>query len=84
MMRSTKRSRQVSQAITFYFKTTEFVMAHSRQPKGRGGWAFEFNGRPPVFSPSMTYGEAKKWVMDYIRCEAPADFKGCVVVNVCP
>ena len=56
----------------------------SRLPKGRGSWAFEFNGREPVFAPSMTYGDAKKWIKEHIRSEAPADFKGCVVVNVCP
>lgn len=49
------------------FTTTEFEWAHGRRPRGRGSWAFRpYDDRDFdsfVFSPSMTYSEAKKWVV---------------------
>jgi len=75
----------MAQHIGFEFSTREFELSHGRSPKGRGSWAFEYDGQEPVFTPGgMTYLEAKAWVKTRIRSEAPADFVGVVVVNVCP
>lgn len=48
------------------FDTFEFELSHGRSPRGRGSWAFApFHLRKSldatVFSPSMTYTEAKRW-----------------------
>jgi len=64
------------------FDTTEFFRTYFRQPKGYGGWAFEFENRVR-FAPSSTYADAKKWAVAQVRAAAPDDFAGTVVVNVC-
>lgn len=55
-------------AITF--DTSDYYNSHLREPRGRGSWAFmlesDFRSGENYFenikwSPSMTYGEAKKW-----------------------
>jgi hypothetical protein len=47
------------------FNTIEFVKSHGCAPRGRGSWAFSSERNGPIenvlFSPSMTYAEAKKW-----------------------
>jgi len=51
----------------FAFDTTDYEFTHGRKPRGRGGWAFSFERHPDVLSdavvwtPSMTYVEAKRW-----------------------
>ena len=53
--------------ITFWDRP--FVQTHARSPRGRGSWAFvpsPYHGSGieldhTVFSPSMTYTEARKW-----------------------
>jgi hypothetical protein len=55
--------------MTEFFNTSPFERSHGRSPRGRGSWAFCSNWvlnredylDHTVFSPSMTYGEAKKW-----------------------
>jgi hypothetical protein len=51
------------------FVTDLFEISHGKKPKGRGSWAFcpweharanDYLDHT-VFSPSMTYGDAKKW-----------------------
>lgn len=72
----------MAQKITFDFNTAEFCTAHGKEPRGRGSWAFAFEGREPVFSPSMTYAEAKRWIKEHICSVAPAEFYGCVLIDV--
>lgn len=51
------------------FETLPYELSHGRSPRGRGSWAFcPFHLRNAadyiehtVFSPSMTFAEAKKW-----------------------
>lgn len=43
------------------FTTREFERSHFRAPRGQGCWAFLVCGET-YWSPSMTYGEAKKWL----------------------
>lgn len=46
-----------------YVETNEFFNSHGKQPKGRGIWVFEIDGKNYWFSKTgigMTYGEAKK------------------------
>lgn len=74
----------MAQHITCYFDSHQFVMSHMRRPKGFGSWAFEFEGKGPVFTPAMTYGDAKKWIAKHIKTVAPADFTGAVLVKVLP
>lgn len=49
------------------FDTRQFVLSHGREPRGRGSWAFDSDrrGNDPVFSPSMTYQDAKKWAANH-------------------
>jgi hypothetical protein len=45
------------------FDTREYEASHGQKPRGRGSWAFQVEDDIlPVFSPSMTYTEAKRWV----------------------
>ena len=71
-------------SVRVVFDTAPFVRSHMREPKGRGSRAFAFEGREPLFSPSMTLADARKWAADQVRAAAPADFKGTVVVSVLP
>lgn len=49
--------------MTATFHTAEYELSHGRKPRGRGSWAFYVDGDElPVFSPSMTYTDAKRWV----------------------
>lgn len=53
-----------------YFDTTPYRASHLREPRGRGSWAFEFEGyrdRDILWSPSMTYTEAKKWAVEEVK-----------------
>jgi hypothetical protein len=71
-------------AIRVSFDTAPFVSSHAREPRGRGSWAFSFEGREPIFSPSMPLAEAKRWAAEQVRAAAPAGFSGTVVVAVLP
>lgn len=47
--------------------TTAYQFSHTRTPRGRGGWIFAPKGGEDVpeawkTSPSMTYGDAVKWL----------------------
>lgn len=70
----------------FEFSTSQFVLSHGRAPKGRGSWAFVVRevSREPVFTPSMTYAEAKTWIKNCVRPMVPAEFVGTVVIEVLP
>jgi hypothetical protein len=48
------------------FETLPYEMSHGRSPRGRGSWAFapfhlRNDSAAAVFSPSMTFTEAKRW-----------------------
>jgi len=59
------------------FNTYTFQASHGKAPRGRGSWAFSLDraGRDHlIFSPSMTYGEAKRWAREeYKRLAAGAE-----------
>ncbi len=42
------------------FDTAPYVRSHMKPPRGRGSWAFCFGESEAWFTPSVTYGEAKK------------------------
>lgn len=48
------------------FNTTQYVNSHGHEPRGRGTWAFFGDRRmrieDAIWSPSMTYTEAKAWM----------------------
>jgi hypothetical protein len=50
------------------FCTRPFFRSHMREPRGFGSWAFAPTAEAPmeqvVFSPSMTFTAAKKWVRE--------------------
>ena len=59
------------------FFADEYQRNHGASPKGRGSWAFQVTqiggheGQGPVhFSPSMTLGEAKRWMAPIARADA--------------
>lgn len=53
--------------------SSPFVRSHMKDPRGRGSWAFSLEANPRdvvknvVFSPSMTWGEAKVWARQWFR-----------------
>lgn len=62
------------------FNDTQYQFSHGRTPRGRGSWAFEIRGLDGIhFSPSMTYGEAKRWMREQAKQVVPA---GAAVVRV--
>lgn len=69
---------------TVSFNTAPFVRSHMVEPRGRGSWAFSFEGREPIFSPAMTLVEAKKWAKAQVIAAAPAGHSGAVVVDILP
>ena len=71
------------QHISFEFDARNYEFTHGRAPKGYGSWAFAFEGRAPVWAPSSSYADAKRWIKQHIRTVAPADYRGVVVVEVC-
>ncbi len=70
--------------MTFDFSTREFRFSHGKEPRGFGGWAFSIEGSEPVWAPSSTYADAKKWARAKAREMAPADFTGAVRIEVLP
>jgi len=49
------------------FDDSKFRASHMVAPKGRGSWAFEFEG-DVFFSPSwMSFAEARKWAKDAVK-----------------
>lgn len=59
-----------------YFDTTAYQKTYGFTPRGRGSWAFVLkgaiaygDGREIMWTPSMTYTEAKKYLL--------AKFPGC-------
>ena len=70
--------------MTFDFDTREYSFSHGKEPRGYGSWAFEFEGKEPVWAPTSTHADAKRWVRQHIRSVAPADYAGDVRINVCP
>lgn len=55
------------------FDTSPFVRSHFYAPRGRGSWAFSTESNPDVlgptmlWSPSMTFGEAKSWARQQVQ-----------------
>jgi hypothetical protein len=68
------------------FDITPWVSSYGKMPRGRGSWAFvtaeHYNTggelENTVFTPSMTYSEARKWVA--VRPE----FRSAEVIMVLP
>jgi hypothetical protein len=64
--------------MRFEFDTSEYRLSHVHNPRGRGTWAFGINSRDPepgqvLWSPSMTYTEAKAWAKRELRlCGHPS------------
>ena len=52
--------------IRITFNDTPYRNSHLTAPRGRGSWAFGDSPDTPidkvVYSPSMTYAEARKWM----------------------
>jgi hypothetical protein len=60
--------------------TTEYRQSHLREPRGRGAWAFYVgDDLEPLWSPSMTYTEAKRWLREQLKNRV---LPGGVVVRV--
>lgn len=70
--------------MSIIFDPMPYIRSHGRAPRGRGSWAFAFEGREPIFSPSMTLAEAKRWAAAQVRAAAPAGYDRDVVVEVLP
>lgn len=63
------------------FSTREFFRSHGKEPRGRGSWAFQVEDTTKVvFSPSMTFSEAKAWM----RKQVAAARNENVYVDVLP
>lgn len=59
--------------MTIEFLTDEYEFSHGCAPRGRGSWAFAEDrnahacSQQILWSPSMTYPEAKKWARDELK-----------------
>lgn len=69
--------------MTVHFDTSPFTRSHGTEPRGRGSWAFADNARGDraVFSPSMTFAEARRWMKAKLAADGVT---GTVVVFVQP
>jgi hypothetical protein len=65
------------------FHTAQYRRSQMTEPRGRGSWAFAVAGQT-LFSPSMTYGEAKKWARERVREIAAGTKAAIVYVDVLP
>ena len=64
------------------FTDREYWHSHMKAPKGRGHWAFEFNGQ--ILWVAGTLSEAKRACKEEIRKIVPADYTGTVWVKILP
>lgn len=64
------------------FMTDDYRWVHGKAPRGRGFWAFEFEGQN--FYSEGTLTEAKKACRDEIMMLAPQGYTETVYVNVLP
>lgn len=62
------------------FNTREYRFTYGKEPKGRGMWAFFFEGQE--YWAWGTYTEAKKACVKHIKEIAPKGYKGFVTVKV--
>jgi hypothetical protein len=69
-----------------YFDTHEFVLSHGREPRGRGGWAFQ--AREDYYKPGASGAdESIFWVNDLYAAAkraAAKHFPPETEVMVCP
>ena len=81
----------MSQRITFDFDTRAYERTYSQKPRAYGSWAFDYrtdsNGNrrenaEPIFAPTSSYADAKKWIQTHIRSLAPDDYKGYITIIV--
>jgi hypothetical protein len=61
--------------VTVKFDTRDYRLSHLQEPRGRGSWAFALDmdkvergvyDDDTLWSPSMTYTEARKWARQEI------------------
>ena len=64
------------------FLTREFEAEYGRSPRGRGWWAFSFEGMQ--FQSVGTFTEAKRLCKQHIKDIAPHGYRQTVFVNVEP
>ena len=57
--------------------TSDYRFAHGKEPRGFGGWYFEFNNALIEQAPSGSFTEAKKWAINR------AIVLGTTTVEVC-
>lgn len=62
-------------------ETREYENSHGHGPRGRGSWAFQVGSdvTDVLWSPSMTYTEAKKWAREQAK-----KYCGPVILYVLP
>jgi hypothetical protein len=48
---------------------SDYRRSHMTSPRGRGSWAFQIGGSslPMIWTPSMTYADAKVWAKAAVR-----------------
>lgn len=66
------------------FTTSEYLKEHGKEPKGRGGWMFSFEGYEYTAQAGKTLTEAKKEVREYVKKIAPPGYTETVYVDVLP
>jgi len=74
--RCTASTRGAQRLPRIEFVTSEYEFSHGRLPRGRGSWAFQlsFEMRGEyAWSPSMTFAEARRWVVAQVRARLAAN-----------
>jgi hypothetical protein len=67
------------------FDTTPWTTSRMTAPRGFGSWAFTVDGTTDVvFTPAMTFTDARKWMTARIRADARFDGIDNVYVDVLP
>lgn len=56
-------------STTIDIDPSDYVRSHMTQPRGRGSWAFLIGDSdlPMIWTPSMTYADAKVWAKACVR-----------------
>lgn len=84
------KAPKTQRVLRVEFHTTDWQLSNDmRMPRGRGSRAFSRKRNPDVmnkgevfFTPSMTYGDAKKLARDHFLSLVPADVTGVHFVDV--
>ncbi len=72
----------MTKSVKTEFSTRLYEFSHGKAPRGYGSWAFSIEGGEPVWAPSSTYADARKWAKAKAAELAPEGFTGSARIEV--